>query len=70
MSALRPTTDIRTSDVPARKIIAKAGSLLTTAHGSAIDIVGKGVANPGAIRAALLLAAKMGARRVAAKGAR
>jgi isocitrate/isopropylmalate dehydrogenase len=69
MSALRPTTDIRTM-FAARKIIAKAGSLLTTAHGSAIDIAGKGVANPGAIRAALLLAAKMGVRRVAAKGAR
>jgi 4-hydroxythreonine-4-phosphate dehydrogenase len=43
--------------------------LLTAAHGSAYDIAGKGVANPGAIRAALLLAAKMGARRVAAKAA-
>jgi 4-hydroxythreonine-4-phosphate dehydrogenase len=43
--------------------------LLTAAHGSAYDIAGKGVANPGAIRAALLLAAKMAARRVAAKAA-
>ena len=43
--------------------------LLTPAHGSAYDIAGKGVANPGASRAALLLAAKMGAKRVAAKSA-
>ena len=43
--------------------------LLTAAHGSAYDIAGKGIANPGAIRAALLLAAKMGARRISAKAA-
>jgi 4-hydroxythreonine-4-phosphate dehydrogenase len=33
--------------------------ILTPAHGSAYDIAGKGVANPGASRHALLLAAKM-----------
>jgi 4-hydroxythreonine-4-phosphate dehydrogenase len=43
--------------------------LLTAAHGSAYDIAGKGVANPGASRAALLLAAKMGAKRIVAKSA-
>ena len=43
--------------------------LLTAAHGSAYDIAGKGIANPGAIRAALLLAATMGARRISAKAA-
>jgi 4-hydroxythreonine-4-phosphate dehydrogenase len=37
--------------------------LLTPAHGSAYDIAGKGVADPGASRAALLLAARMGAQR-------
>jgi 4-hydroxythreonine-4-phosphate dehydrogenase len=42
---------------------------LTPAHGSAYDIAGKGIANPGASRAALLLAAKMGAKRVVAKSA-
>jgi 4-hydroxythreonine-4-phosphate dehydrogenase len=42
---------------------------LTPAHGSAYDIAGKGIANPGASRAALLLAAKMGARRVATRSA-
>ena len=42
---------------------------LTPAHGSAYDIAGKGIANPGASRAALLLAAKMGAKRVVAKPA-
>jgi 4-hydroxythreonine-4-phosphate dehydrogenase len=42
---------------------------LTPAHGSAYDIAGKGVANPGASRAALLLAAKMGAKRIVAKSA-
>jgi 4-hydroxythreonine-4-phosphate dehydrogenase len=36
--------------------------MCTPAHGSAYDIAGKGVANPGATRAALLLAAKMAAR--------
>jgi 4-hydroxythreonine-4-phosphate dehydrogenase len=35
--------------------------VLTAAHGSAYDIAGKGVANPGAMREALLLAARMGA---------
>jgi 4-hydroxythreonine-4-phosphate dehydrogenase len=35
--------------------------VLTAAHGSAYDIAGKGVANPGALREALLLAARMGA---------
>ncbi|ACL62723.1 4-hydroxythreonine-4-phosphate dehydrogenase PdxA [Methylobacterium nodulans] len=40
--------------------------LLTAAHGSAYDIAGKGIADPGALRAALLLAARMGARRQAA----
>jgi len=34
---------------------------------SAYDIAGKGVANPGAMREALLLAARMGARRQGAK---
>ena len=33
--------------------------MCTTAHGSAYDIAGKGVANPGATRAAILLAANM-----------
>jgi 4-hydroxythreonine-4-phosphate dehydrogenase len=42
---------------------------LTPAHGSAYDIAGKGIANPGASRAALLLAAKMGARRIATRSA-
>jgi len=37
--------------------------LLTAAHGSAYDIAGKGIADPGAMRAALLLATRMGARR-------
>lgn len=37
--------------------------ICTPAHGSAYDIAGRGVANPGASRAALLLAAKMGATR-------
>ncbi|RZN31453.1 4-hydroxythreonine-4-phosphate dehydrogenase PdxA [Bradyrhizobium sp. Leo121] len=37
--------------------------LLTAAHGSAYDIAGEGIADPGALRAALLLAAEMGARR-------
>jgi 4-hydroxythreonine-4-phosphate dehydrogenase len=41
--------------------------VLTAAHGSAYDIAGKGVANPGAMREALLLAARMGGRRRAAK---
>jgi 4-hydroxythreonine-4-phosphate dehydrogenase len=37
--------------------------VLTAAHGSAYDIAGKGVANPGAMRAAVLLAARMGGQR-------
>jgi 4-hydroxythreonine-4-phosphate dehydrogenase len=37
--------------------------ICTPAHGSAYDIAGKGVANPGASKAALLLAAKMAMRR-------
>ena len=37
--------------------------LVTPAHGSAYDIAGKGIANPGASRNALLLAARMGATR-------
>jgi len=41
--------------------------VLTAAHGSAYDIAGKGVANPGAMREALLLAARMAARRQDAK---
>jgi 4-hydroxythreonine-4-phosphate dehydrogenase len=36
--------------------------LLTAAHGSAYDIAGKGIANPGASRNALLLAARMGSK--------
>jgi 4-hydroxythreonine-4-phosphate dehydrogenase len=43
--------------------------VLTPAHGSAYDIAGKGVADPGASRAALLLAARMGAQRRRAAGA-
>ena len=37
--------------------------VLTSAHGSAYDIAGKGVANPGAMRAAVLLAARMSMQR-------
>jgi 4-hydroxythreonine-4-phosphate dehydrogenase len=37
--------------------------VLTAAHGSAYDIAGKGVANPGAMRAAVLLAARMSMQR-------
>ena len=40
--------------------------LLTAAHGSAYDIAGKGVANPGAMRHAMLLAIRMGKARLAA----
>src|SRR6185437_3392691 len=40
--------------------------IVTPAHGTAYDIVGKGVANVGATRAALLLGARMGAARQAA----
>lgn len=43
--------------------------LLTAAHGSAYDIAGRGTADPGALRAAVLLAARMGARRLAAAAA-
>jgi 4-hydroxythreonine-4-phosphate dehydrogenase len=39
--------------------------MCTPAHGSAYDIAGKGIANIGASKAALLLAAKMAARRMA-----
>jgi 4-hydroxythreonine-4-phosphate dehydrogenase len=41
--------------------------IVTAAHGTAYDIVGKGVADVGAMRAALLLAAQMGAKRRAAR---
>ena len=37
--------------------------MCTPAHGSAYDIAGKGIANIGASKAALLLAAKMAAKR-------
>lgn len=37
--------------------------ICTPAHGSAYDIAGQGIANPGATRAAILLAAKMAAKR-------
>jgi len=37
--------------------------IVTPAHGTAYDIAGKGIANVGATRAALLLAARMGAAR-------
>ena len=37
--------------------------ICTPAHGSAYDIAGKGIANPGATRAAVLLAARMAAKR-------
>jgi 4-hydroxythreonine-4-phosphate dehydrogenase len=38
----------------------------TPAHGTAYDIAGRGVANPGASRAAVLLAARMGRARMSA----
>ena len=38
----------------------------TPAHGTAFDIVGKGVADPGATEQAILLAAKMSRRQAAA----
>jgi 4-hydroxythreonine-4-phosphate dehydrogenase len=38
----------------------------TPAHGTAYDIAGRGIANPGASRAAVLLAARMGGARMAA----
>jgi 4-hydroxythreonine-4-phosphate dehydrogenase len=37
--------------------------ICTPAHGTAYDIAGKGIASVGATRAALLLAAEMGAQR-------
>ncbi len=40
----------------------------TPAHGTAYDIAGRGVANPGAGRAAVLLAARMGRARLSAEG--
>ena len=43
--------------------------ICTPAHGTAYDIAGKGVANVGATRAALLLAARMGAARAHASDA-
>ena len=43
--------------------------ICTPAHGTAYDIVGQGIANIGASRAALLLAARMGAKRLAASAA-
>jgi 4-hydroxythreonine-4-phosphate dehydrogenase len=41
----------------------------TPAHGTAYDIAGKGIANPGASRAAVLLAARMGRARLNATAA-
>jgi 4-hydroxythreonine-4-phosphate dehydrogenase len=40
--------------------------IATPAHGTAYDIAGRGIANPGASRAAVLLAARMGRSRLAA----
>jgi len=40
--------------------------ITTPAHGTAYDIAGRGIANPGASRAAVLLAARMGRSRLAA----
>jgi len=41
--------------------------IATAAHGSAYDIAGKGIANPGAMRNAMMIAARMAeARRAAA----
>lgn len=40
--------------------------ICTAAHGTAYDIAGQGIAHPGAMRNALLLAARMAAREVAA----
>ena len=39
--------------------------ICTTAHGTAYDIAGRGIANPGASREAFLLAARAAARRSA-----
>jgi 4-hydroxythreonine-4-phosphate dehydrogenase len=41
--------------------------ICTPAHGTAYDIAGKGIANPGASKAAILLAARMAARNLGAK---
>ncbi len=41
--------------------------LVTAAHGSAYDIAGKGIAHPGAMRNAMLLAGRMGAAAVSKK---
>lgn len=41
--------------------------ICTPAHGTAYDIVGKGIANMGATREAILLAARMAARSIAAR---
>ena len=41
--------------------------ICTPAHGTAYDIAGKGIANPGASKAAILLAARMAARNLSAK---
>ena len=43
--------------------------IATPAHGTAYDIAGQGIANPGASRAAILLAAKMGRQALARRGA-
>ena len=40
--------------------------ICTAAHGTAYDIAGKGIAHPGAMRNALLLASRMAASRIAA----
>ena len=40
--------------------------IMTTSHGTAFDIVGKGVADPGAFQATVQLAARMAARRMGA----
>jgi 4-hydroxythreonine-4-phosphate dehydrogenase len=42
--------------------------LLTAAHGSAYDIAGKGIAHPGAMKNAMLLAARMGRAKAAKAG--
>lgn len=41
--------------------------ICTPAHGTAYDIAGKGIANPGASKAAILLAARMAARNLSKK---
>jgi len=40
--------------------------ITTPAHGTAYDIAGRGIASPGASRAAVLLAARMGRARLSA----